>query len=97
MKYQIIFIKFQNFLNKIDKLVQASLMSRKNLLFHNLKQKTLLQKFYPSKNNIGSKKANYLFKKLSAVFHHLQIKRYFKFLLTQIYTIKIIKLFNNSN
>ena len=82
MKYQIIFIKFQNFLNKIDKIVQASLISQKILFFHNLKQKTLLQKFYPLKNNIGSKKAKYLFKKLRAVLHHLQIKRYFKFLST---------------
>jgi hypothetical protein len=75
MKYQIIFLKFQNFLYKIDKVVNKKVSSNKTKFFENLKKKTLISKLNPMRNYLGAKKGKFMLSKLSSIANERKFRK----------------------
>lgn len=75
MKYQIIFLKLQNFLYKVDKVARRREASNAALFLDALAKKTLLSKIKPLKNFLGAKKADFFFSKLKAVADRVRLNR----------------------
>lgn len=68
MKYQIIFMKFQNFLYKVDKLFRRKSQARKVFFVESLKKKTVIARLKPHRSILGAKKGKFLLSKLHFVF-----------------------------
>lgn len=75
MKYQIIFLKFQNFLYKVDKIVKRKTAVNQVLLMNKIKKKTLITKLKPKTKILGAKKAKFLFRKLKNIIKEHKLKR----------------------
>ena len=75
MKYQIIFLKLQNFLYKLDKLAKKKRTNWNGFFFEKLKKKTLISKIKPQRNFLGAKKVKYFFLKMESLVNTFRLKR----------------------
>lgn len=75
MKYQIIFLKFQNFLYKVDKLMNKKSTSHQDKFFEKLKKKTLISKLNPIKNYLGAKKGRFLLVKIDNILNEHKLRK----------------------
>lgn len=76
MKYQIIFLKFQNFLYKVDIITRRREALSKAHFFDAMAKKTLISKIKPLRNILGAKKLKFLFLKLKSLVDLRNLKRY---------------------
>lgn len=75
MKYQIIFLKLQNFLYKVDKVARRRVARNAAYFFDALAKKTLISKIKPLKHFLGAKKAELVFDRLKRVTDEARLKR----------------------
>lgn len=75
MKYQIIFLKLQNFLYRLDKLTRRHRARSQAFFFDALIRRALIVKLQPSRQLLGARKAGICFSRLHQALRLVGMKR----------------------